>query len=63
MDVIAGLEKTLEGTEIVSATNADDEVVIGEIITYKLSAIVPEGEVPNARLIDQLDGGLAFVSC
>ena len=63
VDVIAGLEKTLEGTEIVSATNADDEVVIGEIITYKLSAIVPEGEVPNARLIDQLDGGLAFVSC
>ena len=63
VDVIAGLEKTLEGTEIVSATNADDEVVIGEIITYKLSAIVPEGDVPNARLIDQLDGGLAFVSC
>jgi len=61
--VIAGLEKTLEGTEIVSGTNADNEVVIGEIVTYKLSVIVPEGEVPGARLIDQLDGGLAFISC
>ena len=62
-DVVAGLEKTLERTEILTATNSDTEVVIGEIVTYKLSVTVPEGEVPNARLIDQLDGGLAFVSC
>ncbi len=69
VDVIGGLEKTLVETEIVSATNVDDfindiyEAVIGELVTYRISAIVPEGEVPGARLVDHLDGGLAFVSC
>ena len=62
-DVAAELLKTLENTEIISGTNDLDEVVIGELVTYKISAVVPEGEVPNARLVDHLDGGLAFVSC
>ena len=38
-------------------------MVIGELVTYTLTATIPEGNVPNARLDDHLDGGLAFVSC
>ena len=64
VDVVGNLEKTLENTEIIDAgINEFGEVVIGELVTYKLSAVVPEGNVPAARLIDHLDGGLAFVSC
>ena len=59
--VVADFEKTLEGTEVLRDNSGD--VGIGEIITYKLTAIVPEGEIPNARLEDQLEGGLAFVDC
>ncbi|HDD62422.1 MAG TPA: isopeptide-forming domain-containing fimbrial protein, partial [Chloroflexi bacterium] len=64
VDVVGDLEKTLENTEIITAgINEFGEVVIGELVTYKLSAVVPEGNVPAARLVDHLDGGLAFVSC
>ena len=68
VEMIGGLEKTLDETEInistqPTGTNLTDEVVIGELVYYTISAIIPEGQVPNARLEDQLDGGLAFVSC
>ena len=63
VDVLGGLEKTLDGTEFNTPTNLSDEVVIGELVTYTLTATIPEGNVPNARLEDHLDSGLAFVSC
>jgi uncharacterized repeat protein (TIGR01451 family)/fimbrial isopeptide formation D2 family protein len=59
----AGFEKTLENTEVVTTNNGNDEVAIGEIVTYKLTATIPEGQVPNAQMSDHLDGGLAFVRC
>lgn len=65
--IVGVLEKTLDNTEIdnfaTTGTNLQTEVVIGELVTYTLTATVPEGQVPNARLVDHLDGGLAFVSC
>jgi len=68
-NVVIGLEKTIESTEVVSVTNIDDFVVCPLLVTpdasvtYKISAIIPEGESPDTRLVDQLDGGLAFLSC
>ena len=65
--IVGELVKTLDNTEIdnfaTTGTNLRTEVVIGELVTYTLTATVPEGQVPYARLVDQLDGGLAFVSC
>ncbi len=61
--VVAPLAKQLVSTELDSATNANDEVVIGELVTYSLTTTVPEGNVPGAFITDHLDGGLAFVSC
>lgn len=61
--VLASLVKTLQGTEVVTANNNANQVVIGELVTYRLTATVPEGTVPNASITDTLDAGLAFVSC
>ncbi len=61
--VLASLAKQLVSTEINNANNANDEVVIGELVTYRLTTTVPEGTVPLATVTDKLDGGLAFVSC
>lgn len=61
--VLASLAKTLQGTEVVTANNSNNEVAIGELVTYRLTATVPEGSVPDASITDTLDAGLAFVSC
>ncbi len=61
--MVADFQKTLEGTEVVTADNADNEVAIGEIVTYKLTATIPEGQIPAAQMSDHLDGGLAFLRC
>ncbi len=61
--VLADFTKTLVGTEVITANNGNTDVVIGELVTYKLTATVPEGAIPNARIDDQLDGGLAYVAC
>ncbi len=61
--VLANFTKTLVNTEVVTADNGSGDVVIGELVTYKLTAVVPEGEIPNARLVDTLDDGLAYVGC
>ena len=58
----ASLTKTLVSTEIVNANNTNTEAVIGELITYQIVIDVPEGEMINAHVLDQLDSGLAFVS-
>ncbi len=59
--VLADFEKTLEGTQV-TRTNPGD-VGIGELVTYTLTATVPEGEIPHASMTDQLDGGLVFAGC
>lgn len=53
--------KELIGTEIVNTTNANNEAVIGELVTYRVRITVPEGTTPNAILTDTLDPELAFV--
>lgn len=53
--------KTLVGTEITDTTNANNEAVIGEIVTYQVVLTLPEGMTEGAVLIDQLDPGLTFV--
>ena len=59
--VLTSLNKALVSTEIVNGTNANNEAVIGEFVTYRMVATIPEGEIPNLQLVDTLDGGLAFV--
>jgi fimbrial isopeptide formation D2 family protein/uncharacterized repeat protein (TIGR01451 family) len=57
----AALVKTLVTSELVEARNSATQVVIGELATYQLVVTLPEGEIPAAIIIDNLDGGLAFV--
>lgn len=58
----ATVAKTLLGTEIDNANNADNEAVVGELVNYEIVVDVPEGGLQNLRVIDDLDDGLAFVS-
>jgi LPXTG-site transpeptidase (sortase) family protein len=55
------LEKTLVSTEIEDGTNSKSEAVIGEYIKYKLKITLPEGIIPDGRIIDTMAPGLAFV--
>lgn len=55
------LAKTLVGTSISDTYNANDEAVVGEFVTYKVTVTVPEARMPNATITDNLDDGLAFV--
>lgn len=57
----ATLSATLVGTEIADATNANNEAVVGEIVTYRVSVTVSEGTTPGVVLTDALDPQLAFV--
>jgi LPXTG-site transpeptidase (sortase) family protein len=57
------IAKELVSSEINNTYNDNTHAVIGEIITYKLTSTVPEGEVPGAFITDHLDSGLAFLSC
>ncbi len=61
--VVNAIDKTLVSTEIVNAFNENGEVVIGELVTYRVTLTIHEGETPNATLVDNVDGGLAFVDC
>jgi uncharacterized repeat protein (TIGR01451 family)/fimbrial isopeptide formation D2 family protein len=53
--------KSLVGTSIVDAFNANTQGVIGEIATFELSVDVPRGTTPSAVVVDSLPAGLAFV--
>lgn len=55
------VDKTLVGTSINSDNNANNEAVIGEIITYELTLTIAEGETPSASIVDTLDSGLQFI--
>ena len=53
--------KELVGTSINSPNNANDEAVIGEVVTYSLTLTIAEGVTPSASVIDTLDDGLVFL--
>ncbi len=54
--------KTLTSTSVTETGNsALSQAVIGELVTYTLTITVPEGVTANARIVDTLDAGLAFV--
>ncbi|MDY6938553.1 MAG: isopeptide-forming domain-containing fimbrial protein [Cyanobacteriota bacterium] len=56
------IAKTLLGTEVDGSNNNQaNQATIGEYIQYEVVLTVPEGELPNARLVDRLDAGLGFV--
>jgi LPXTG-site transpeptidase (sortase) family protein len=55
--------KTLVSTEIDNVNNLVDQAVIGELVTYRLVLIIPEGVTDTASVLDTLDSGLAFVDC
>jgi uncharacterized repeat protein (TIGR01451 family)/fimbrial isopeptide formation D2 family protein len=44
-------------------STSGDNVVVGEIVTYKVELTIPEGMAHNARLVDTLPAGMAFVRC
>ena len=53
--------KTLDGTSIVNADNANNQAVIGETIQYSVSLTIPEGTITAAEIVDTLDPGMVFV--
>ncbi len=52
--------KSLASTGIDDASNAQNEVVAGEFVTYELRMVVPEGTTPMASIIDTLHADLDF---
>ncbi len=56
-----GVTKSLIGTSAVHTTGSD--VTLGEQVTYQVVVPIAPGTYTNARLVDTLDPGLAFVSC
>ncbi len=57
-----GIIKTLDSTEFTApGNNGPDQATIGEIITYTVTMTIPEATAYQARLVDTLDAGLAFV--
>ncbi len=55
------LAKEFVASEINDAHNGNTEVVIGELADYQVVVTLPEGVTPNARIVDTLDAGLAYV--
>lgn len=53
--------KKLIDTSIIDATNGRTQAVIGELATFELTILVPEGTTPDAVVVDALPAGLAFV--
>lgn len=54
------LSKSLTGTS--EGGSAGTNVLIGEVLTYELSIVVPKGNLSQAALIDTLPLGLRYVS-
>ncbi len=56
-----------EAGKSVAETNqdftTDDDVAIGEILTYETTLSIPPGQTVNLTLTDVMDRGLAFVAC
>jgi large repetitive protein len=54
-------------TKAITGTNQgftdNNNVAVGEIVTYQVTVIIPTGQFNQVRLTDSMDRGLAFVSC
>lgn len=55
--------KELVDSEINHVNNTSTQVVIGELVDYRVTLTIPEGVTSSAVLTDTLDAGLAFVQC
>jgi len=55
------LSKTILDTSLSTTTGAN--TAIGEIVTYQVSVTIRQGSYSNARVVDTMDRGLAFVGC
>ncbi len=55
-----GATKVIVGTD--QAFTAGNNVVIGELVQYRVTINVPEGGAGSLRLVDTLDAGMSFVS-
>lgn len=44
-----------------SHNDGDSEVTPGEIVTYRITITVPEGEAPDFRIVDLIPAGMAFI--
>ncbi|MFN8499639.1 MAG: isopeptide-forming domain-containing fimbrial protein [Anaerolineae bacterium] len=53
--------KELVSTEIENSANSRTQAVIGELVNYRLTVTVPEGDTPGAQIVDTLPAGLAYV--
>jgi uncharacterized repeat protein (TIGR01451 family)/fimbrial isopeptide formation D2 family protein len=53
--------KKLIDTSIIDDTNGRTQAVVGELATFELTILVPEGTTPDAVVVDALPAGLAFV--
>ena len=60
--VAPALVKDLFSSEVISADNALNQAVIGEIVTYTIDVTLPEGQMNNLKLDDALGSGLGFVN-
>jgi LPXTG-site transpeptidase (sortase) family protein len=57
----SGLTKTVSASNQAFTTHPN--VAIGEILTYQVSVTVPPGVFDNARLVDTMERGLAYMDC
>ncbi len=55
----AGLDKSLTATS--EAGSADPTVLVGEVLTYRVSAELPPGTTGEVRLVDTLPTGLTYI--
>ena len=57
----------IAATKSIVTTDQDstsgNNVVVGEKVTYRVELTIPEGVAHNARLVDTLPAGMAFVGC
>ena len=65
-DTAAVVTRAPSMTKTIVTTNqahtAGNNVAIGELVSYRVTLLVPEGTTPSAVLTDVLDAGLALVS-
>ena len=55
-----GLVKSIVATSEAASTNPN--VMIGEVVRYRLAVSLPEGQIPDMRVFDVLPDGLQFLN-
>jgi large repetitive protein len=56
------ITKVLVGTDVNTASNANNEATIGEVITYRVTVNLTEGLTNTAQIVDSLGPGLEYVA-